>query len=123
MESEGSGGHSAVGPQTKYGHAYGKYQILDDNIPEWTEEALGEKLTPEEFLNQPKAQDMTAQLRITQLLRWYKPREVAVIWLTGVSNPNPGWEDPLGTNAADYRRKFLKHYKPKSAHEYAINQR
>ena len=50
IESRGSGGYSALGPLTKKGdRAYGRYQVMGDNLPSWTKEALGRQLTPDEF--------------------------------------------------------------------------
>ncbi|MEM7318838.1 MAG: hypothetical protein AAF408_07425, partial [Pseudomonadota bacterium] len=36
IESAGSGDYSAVGPETGKGRAYGRYQVMDFNIPQWT---------------------------------------------------------------------------------------
>jgi len=79
-------------------------------------------LRPEAFLADPQAQDLTAQWKITQLLKSYTPEEAAVIWFTGASDPKAYWQDVYGTNAAEYRQAFIKHYKSKSAHEYALTQ-
>ena len=54
-KQESGGNYLAVGPPTKYGRAYGRYQVLDRNIPKWTSEVLGYPLTSEEFLSDPKA--------------------------------------------------------------------
>jgi hypothetical protein len=35
-ESAGSGGYSAIGPVVNGDRAYGKYQVMGANIPEWT---------------------------------------------------------------------------------------
>src|SRR5438874_1867734 len=46
-KNEGSGSYTQLGPMTKGGaQAYGKYQVMDFNIPTWTKEALGKSLTP-----------------------------------------------------------------------------
>ena len=58
IESRGSGGYSAIGPKTKKGNrAYGKYQVMDFNIPSWTKKHLGKSFTPAQFLASPQAQD------------------------------------------------------------------
>jgi hypothetical protein len=58
IESAGSGDYSAMGPQTKSGdRAYGRYQVMGANIPNWTKDALGQSMTPEQFLASPEAQD------------------------------------------------------------------
>ena len=56
---ESGNNYSQVGPSAdKDGHrAYGRYQVMDYNIGPWTERALGRRLTPREFLADPRAQD------------------------------------------------------------------
>ena len=36
VEQESGGDYDAVGVMTSYGRAYGKYQVLESNIPGWT---------------------------------------------------------------------------------------
>lgn len=67
-------------------------------------------MTPQEFLADPEAQDLTAQLVIQELLALYEPETVAVIWFTGEVNPDPGIKDAYGTTPAEYKRKFAFHY-------------
>jgi hypothetical protein len=110
IESRGSGGFTAVGPQTKYGRAYGKYQVLATNVPDWTQEATGERMTPQQFLNDKQAQKLTARLQIQQLLAHHKPVTIAAIWLTGTADPPAHWQDVYGTTAKEYQDKFLTHY-------------
>ena len=60
---ESGGNYSALGPKTKSGdQAYGKYQVMGANIPQWSQEALGKPLTPDQFLADPAAQDAIFQL-------------------------------------------------------------
>jgi hypothetical protein len=84
-KQESGGNYLALGPPTKYGRAYGRYQVLDRNIPKWTKEALGYPLTPEEFLSDPKAQDLTAgYVMTTELHRLkYSIRDMIAVWFTG----------------------------------------
>jgi hypothetical protein len=85
IKQESGGNYLALGPPTKYGRAYGRYQVLDRNIPQWTREALGYPLTPEEFLSDPKAQDLTAgYVMTTELHRLkYSIRDMIAVWFTG----------------------------------------
>jgi hypothetical protein len=84
-QQESSGNYRAIGPPTKYGRAYGRYQVLDQNIPKWTERALGYSMTPNEFRNNPKAQDLTAGYIITIELKRlkYSTRDMIAVWFTG----------------------------------------
>lgn len=111
IESAGSGGYSALGPQTKSGdRAYGRYQVMGANVPEWTREALGRALTPEEFLASPKAQDAVFRHKFGSYVAQYgSPADAASAWLTGrpLAAGGANAKDQLGTSGADYARKFL----------------
>lgn len=55
---ESDNDYEALGPVTKKGdRAYGRYQVMGANIPEWTRAHLGVEMTPEQFLADPTAQD------------------------------------------------------------------
>lgn len=110
IESRGSGDYKAVGPQTKTGdRAYGRYQVMGNNIPEWTKAALGKSMTPEEFLADTEAQDAVFDHRFGQYIDKFGPEGAARAWFGGegaVNNPNA--KDALGTSVADYGRRFLQ---------------
>src|SRR6266571_1212389 len=55
---ESSNNYDALGPVTDSGdRAYGRYQVMGANIPEWTQTYLGRQMTPQEFLKDKSAQD------------------------------------------------------------------
>jgi len=55
---ESSNRYDAIGPETRRGdNAYGRYQVMDFNVPSWSEQYYGQRLTPQEFLANPQAQD------------------------------------------------------------------
>jgi len=89
VESKGSGGYEAIGPVVKKGmykgqRAYGNYQVMEGNIGPWTEKYYGERLTPEEFLKNPEAQDTVAENVILANWEKYGSIEDAVsVWFTG----------------------------------------
>lgn len=88
--------------------AYGKYQILGSNIPAWSKEALGRSLTIKEFMNNPKKQELIAQYKIHELLKWYNERDVVAIWFTGQPlKGNEHLQDANGTKAGDYVDQVL----------------
>ena len=82
--------YKALGPVIKEGknagnRAYGKYQIMDFNIPAWTEEILNRKMTPEEFRNDPAAQEVVAKAKIKQYWdKYHNIDDVAAAWHSGV---------------------------------------
>lgn len=89
VESKGSGGYEAIGPVVTKGmykgqRAYGNYQVMEDNIGPWTEKYYGERLTPEQFLKNPEAQDAVAENVILANWEKYGNIEDAVsVWFTG----------------------------------------
>lgn len=109
IESRGSGGYGAVGIATRNGdRAYGKYQIMGNNIGPWSEAALGKRMTTQEFMASPEAQDKIFDHRFGQYVQKYgNPQDAASAWLTG--QPLSGGankRDGLGTSGAEYVRRF-----------------
>lgn len=105
---ESGGKYDLLGPTTKAGdRAYGKYQIMGANVPDWTRAALGTAMTPEQFLADPKAQDAVFQHRFGQYVDKYGPTGAAKAWFAGEGGMNnPDARDQLGTSVADYARRF-----------------
>lgn len=87
-KQESGGSYSAVGVQTKYGRAYGKYQVLDSNIPSWTRKYYGKALTPQQFLNNHAAQDAVAKGVLRSYYNKWGPRGAAAAWYAGPGNHN-----------------------------------
>ena len=109
IESQGSGGYSAVGPTTQKGNrAYGKYQVMDFNIPTWTEKHLGQRLTPDQFLNSPEAQEAVFKGEFGSYVSKYgNPQDAASAWFTGRPQSEGGnRSDALGTTGSGYVSKF-----------------
>lgn len=102
---ESGGDYKAVGkPNSKGQRAYGKYQIMDFNIPKWTKEVFGKPMTIQEFLNNPIAQDAVARRKLAQYLVEYGNLEDASsAWFT--NQPllkGKGKKDVLGTSGKKY---------------------
>jgi len=111
IESAGSGNYGAVGPLTKKGNrAYGRYQVMDFNIPSWTKKYFGQELTPEQFLNSPEAQDAVFKGEFGSYVDKYgNPQDAASMWFTGrPAAEGAGRSDILGTTGASYVSKFNK---------------
>ena len=109
IESAGSGDYSAVGPRTAKGNrAYGRYQVMDFNVGPWTEKYLGRRMTPEEFLANPQAQDAVFAGEFGGYVQRYgNPQDAASIWFTGRPvAQGAGAKDILGTTGAGYVGKF-----------------
>lgn len=122
VESRGSGDYKAIGPIVKKGmykgqRAYGNYQVMKGNIGPWTEKYYGERLTPEEFLNNPEAQDTVAENVILANWEKYGNIEDAVsVWFTGrpykkaaslgAADQNIGVPEYLNRWRSSYNRRY-----------------
>lgn len=119
---ESGGRYDALGPVTKKGdRAYGRYQVMGENIPEWTEAALGRRMTPKEFIRDRQAQDRVFDHRFGSYVKKYGTVEdAASAWFTGRPNTQRGNpRDALGTDKNTYVRKFAGAYRPRRAVEVA----
>jgi hypothetical protein len=107
---ESGGKYDALGPVTKTGdRAHGKYQVMGANIGPWSQEALGRKLTSQEFMADPKAQDAIFNHRFGQYAQKYGPEGAARAWFAGEGGMNdPNRKDQLGTSVAQYGQKFTQ---------------
>jgi hypothetical protein len=107
--NESGGRYDLVGdPIPKTGdRAYGKYQVMGANIPEWTQAALGRSMTPQEFLASPDAQEKVFAHRFGSYVDKYGPEGAAKAWFAGEGGMNnPAATDPLGTSVSEYARRF-----------------
>jgi hypothetical protein len=90
--------------RTKYGHALGKYGIVEANVGPWSQAALGQALTPEQFLADPKAQDAIFTHRFGQYVAKFGEEGAARAWFGGPGNVG-------NVNATDaYRRLSIGGY-------------
>lgn len=85
---ESGNNYQALGQEIKRksgtDRAYGKYQVMGANIPSWTEQALGRKLTPFEFLNSPEAQEAVFENQMSRNLQKYgNLQDAASVWFSG----------------------------------------
>jgi hypothetical protein len=107
---ESGGRYDLQGPRTSSGdRAYGKYQVMGENIPQWTRDALGRSMTPSEFLANPQAQDAVFNHRFGGYVNKYGPGGAARAWFAGEGGMNnPNARDILGTSVDSYERQFLR---------------
>jgi hypothetical protein len=107
---ESGGKYDALGPVTKTGdRAYGKYQVMGANIPQWTQTHLGQAMTPEQFIANPQAQDAVFKAQFGQYAQQYGPEGAARAWFAGPGNMNNmGAKDQLGTTVGGYGQKFAQ---------------
>lgn len=106
---ESGGRYNAISPVNRNGgRAYGKYQVMDSNIPAWTKEVLGYSMTPKQFLNDPEAQEKVGQAKIGQYLQRYgNPADVAAVWFSGRPLKGNYSTDVTGTSVPKYVKNIL----------------
>lgn len=106
---ESGGRYDIMGPVTRSGdRAYGKYQVMGNNIGPWSEAALGKRLSPSEFLGSPAAQDAVFDHRFgSYVSRYGNPQDAASAWFTGRPlSQGANARDILGTTGSSYVDKF-----------------
>lgn len=106
---ESGNNYSALGPRTESGNqAYGRYQVMDFNIPVWTKEVLGSPLTPQQFLEDRKAQDAVAAAKFGQYVEQTgNPYDAASMWFSGRPMAKAGESsDVTGTTVPQYVTRF-----------------
>jgi hypothetical protein len=102
---ESGGNYAAIGPATKKGNkAYGKYQVMDFNIPNWTKDVLGVAMTVQQYVSNPGVQDMVAKKKIADLWSQYgNIKDVASVWFSGRPYAQArGNKDVIGTSVDKY---------------------
>ena len=106
---ESGGRYDAIGPtHQKYGRALGKYQVMESNLPSWSQEAIGRRVSPDEFLGTPAIQDAIFEKKFGQSVEKYgNPQDAASVWFTGrplAKGANA--RDSLGTTGRKYVDMF-----------------
>jgi hypothetical protein len=114
---ESGGKYDALGPVTKTGdRAYGKYQVMGANVPAWTKAHVGQEMTPEQFLADPKIQDAVFKGQFGQYAQKHGPEGAARAWFAGEGGMNDlGRKDQLGTTVGGYGQKFAQALGPQGA--------
>lgn len=111
IESKGSGDYMAKGPVTKSGdRAYGRYQVMGNNIAPWTQEVLGKPMTVEEFIASPQAQDAVFQAKFGQFIQQSggSAADAASIWFTGRPLAEGAEASDGNMTGSQYVERFLK---------------
>lgn len=105
---ESGGRYDIVGPETRGDRPYGRYQVMGRNVGPWTEAAIGQRMTPEEFLANKDAQNAVFKHRFGQYLaQTGTPEDAASMWFSGRPMSQAGnSRDVLGTSVPAYVQKF-----------------
>jgi hypothetical protein len=102
--------YQAVGVPTKYGRALGRYGVIEANVPKWTKEALGQALTPQQFLANQQAQDLVFKHRFGQYVAQFGEEGAARAWYGGPGNVNNlnAMDQHERLTVRDYGQDYLK---------------
>lgn len=85
-QQESGGNYKAVGIWVRGDRAYGRYQVMGANVGPWTAKYFGRRLTPQQYLNNPAAQDAVVRGVLGGYVKKYGYRGAASAWYSG--NPN-----------------------------------
>lgn len=90
--------------------AYGKYQVMGKNVPNWTREVLGRSMTPAQFLINPQAQEAVARFKIGQIYKEFgNIADTASVWFSGRPVAQAGNAvDANGTTVSRYIAGVMK---------------
>lgn len=85
--------------------AYGRYQVMGDNVGPWTERWVGRRMTPQEFLASPEAQDRVFAGQFGSYIQQYgNDQDAANAWYTGGPRSTHGNNrDPASGNQTGNR--------------------
>ncbi|WP_162794106.1 hypothetical protein [Streptomyces paludis] len=95
-QQESGGNYGAVGVWVGGDRAYGRYQVMGNNIPAWTAQHYGKRLTPQQFLANREAQDAVVRGVLGGYVKKYGYRGAASAWYSGNASlhmstrPQPG---------------------------------
>lgn len=90
--------------------AWGAYQVRGNNIPTWTQQYYGQRLTPQQYLNNRAAQDAVFRGEFGRLQNKYGPNGAARAWFAGEGGMNNLGADDGATTVSQYSKKFNQYY-------------
>lgn len=85
--------YAAKGPVINGDRAYGKYQIMGNNIPYWGRLYLKKNITISQYMASPDLQESLARAVLTSYYNKYGAEGAAAMWFSGQSNPNSSKSD------------------------------
>lgn len=105
---ESGGRYDLVGVQTSHGRALGKYQVMEEFLPEFLQKAGLPPMSTKDFLNNKSAQDQVFTANFGAYMKQTgSANDAASMWLTGKPLAQAGnVKDALGTNAQTYVARF-----------------
>jgi len=101
---ESGGRYDLQGVQTKHGRALGKYQVMEEFLPQFLKDAGMPSMTKEQFLASPQAQDQLFNTRFGQYMKETGSfNDAASKWFSGRTMAQAGnVSDAHGTTVTRY---------------------
>lgn len=101
---ESGGNYSTIGVQTAHGQALGKYQVMEEFLPDFLAKAGLPAMSRDDFLRNHAAQDQVFAANFSGYMKQTGSfNDAASMWLTGKPLAQAGSaKDALGTNAQAY---------------------
>jgi hypothetical protein len=91
--------------------AMGAYQVMPGNLPQWSQQALGRRVSEEEFLSSPEIQDT---IFLDQMTRNYERfgtwEDAASVWFSGAPVSGSSNRTDNYISAPSYIRNFSTAY-------------
>lgn len=105
---ESGGNYNTIGVMTRHGRALGKYQIMENFLPDYLRRAGMPQMSRDEFLRDHAAQDKVFTANFSQFMEQTgSANDAASMWLTGKPLAQAGnVKDAHGTDAQEYVRRF-----------------
>lgn len=107
---ESGGNYSTIGVQTSHGRALGKYQVMEEFLPDYLKRAGLPVVDAKTFLADRSMQDQVFSANFSAYMKQTgSANDAASMWLTGKPLAEAGnVKDALGTNAQTYVANFNK---------------
>ena len=111
-KQESGGNYAALGTPSKNGdRAMGKYQVMASNVPSWTKAALGVSMSPQQFLNNPQAQEQVFDYKMkTYYQKYGNWADVAAVWFSGRPVSGNSSADVNGKTVPSYVRDVMMRF-------------
>lgn len=90
IRAQESGGNYRIRgvPVASHGgdRALGAYQVMPRNLPGWSQEIVGRRVSEREYMGSPALQDRIAGGKLAAYCRDHGPRGAAAMWFAGPEN-------------------------------------
>lgn len=106
----------AIGPVTRNGdRAYGFSQVMGSNVGPWTQEVLGVRMSPQQYLNNPEAQYAVTSAKLGGYLSQYgNPQDALSMWHSGRPMARSTQANDGFVNTHDYVKQIMASQDPNS---------